>query len=153
MDTRESGRIGGQRRAAKLTPQARSEIARQAAHARWAKVSPEQRSEALRKAVSVRWERARSSGSESLGSEIPQQLVRGSDQIDRTESLAQHALQRLRAIKARAEQLLFEKTLLTSDDWQREAFLASGFSLLTTEFLRESERFLDAQHYKKAIRG
>jgi hypothetical protein len=38
MDTRDAGRKGGKRRAAKMTPKQRSEAARKAVLARWAKV-------------------------------------------------------------------------------------------------------------------
>jgi hypothetical protein len=37
MDTKDAGRIGGKRRAAKMTPKQRSEAARKAVLARWAK--------------------------------------------------------------------------------------------------------------------
>jgi hypothetical protein len=37
MDTKDAGRIGGKRRAAKMTPKQRSEAARKAVSARWAK--------------------------------------------------------------------------------------------------------------------
>lgn len=40
-DAVESGRVGGKARAAKLTPERRSEIARKAAQARWAKYHAE----------------------------------------------------------------------------------------------------------------
>jgi hypothetical protein len=37
MDTKDAGRIGGKRRAAKMTAKERSEAARKAVQARWAK--------------------------------------------------------------------------------------------------------------------
>ncbi len=55
METKEAGRIGGLRRALKLTAEQRSEGARLAVNTRWAKTSTEQRSEFARKMLIARW--------------------------------------------------------------------------------------------------
>ncbi len=59
MKPQDSGRVGGTRRMAALTPQERTQLARTAAHARWQGVSKAARSEAARKAVLARWTRAK----------------------------------------------------------------------------------------------
>ena len=59
MKPQESGRIGGIRRMATLTPRERVELARAAAQARWKRVPKAERSEAARKAVLARWGRAK----------------------------------------------------------------------------------------------
>lgn len=59
MKPQDSGRVGGTRRMAALTPRERTQLARTAAHARWKGVPKAARSEAARKAVFARWARAK----------------------------------------------------------------------------------------------
>ncbi len=59
MKPQDSGRVGGTRRMAALTPRERTQLARTAAHARWEKVPKAARSEAARKAVLARWARTK----------------------------------------------------------------------------------------------
>jgi hypothetical protein len=68
VDTRDSGRIGGKRRAAKLDLEQRSESAKQAARARWAKLSPAERSEASRRMANARWSKLKTQ--HALGGEL-----------------------------------------------------------------------------------
>lgn len=49
------GLKGGKARAAKLSPERRSEIARKASAARMTKISPQRRKEIARKAIRARW--------------------------------------------------------------------------------------------------
>ena len=64
---REGGKKGGKARAAKLTPEQRSEVARNAVQARWkkwsetgySKLTAQQRSDIARNAVRVRWQKAK----------------------------------------------------------------------------------------------
>ena len=54
MDTRRAGRIGGKRRAAKMTAKQRSEGAGLASRAYWDALSPEQRSAEMKRRAAKR---------------------------------------------------------------------------------------------------
>lgn len=54
MDTRKAGQIGGKRRAAKLTPEERSEGAAVASRAYWDALTPEERSAEMKRRAKKR---------------------------------------------------------------------------------------------------
>ena len=59
------GRVGGNCRASRMSPEARTDAARAAAVARWAKVSPKNRSEHGRRLVRCRWSSRRKAAREN----------------------------------------------------------------------------------------
>jgi hypothetical protein len=59
MDTRKAGRMGGKRRAERMTPKERSQAASKAALARWEGLTPEERSAEMRRRAAKRKRRVK----------------------------------------------------------------------------------------------
>jgi hypothetical protein len=124
LDPKHSGQIGGQRRAAKLTPEERSESAKVAARARWAKLTSEERSEIGRKRVMARWKRRGIPIAVEIGSKGP---------FPRFES---GSPQELSAIARRAHYLSRTYSSLPPEDRLEKGQLLTEFDLVLAEFLK-----------------
>jgi hypothetical protein len=132
LDTKESGRIGGYKRAAKLTPEQRRQSASNAARARWAKLSAEQRSEASRKMLMVRWSRVADEVSESLP--ISSQLNHR-DEFLGAGRTTRDLVARLGAVTKAATSLSLQSLELPIQESIRRRLLLDEFRSAVSEFL------------------
>jgi len=129
MDTKESGRLGGQRRALNLTPKQRREIASRAARARWAKI-------AARKDDSF----ARHSSADGEGATwtADSLMASGQPSVSVSDSRRKASVERLLAIAQLSLSLSSVHKALP--EGRERARLRSQILLLATEYLQISSQ-------------
>ena len=145
MDSKDSGRIGGKRRAAALTPEERSESARQAARVRWSRLSADQRSALGRLRVMARWNRKEKATVDDYSRATAIRV-----EVENSESSnSRQTIKRLGAIAKYASDLSLKYLGLPVHDRSGRAQLLSEFRFEVAEFFKQRARLLEDKRYQR----